>query len=219
MNENRDALIRETIDRIEPSDGARERMLANIRQKAAAQETPAQPEAGKVLPFRRAAKWALPLAACFAITVIGVIVMPKLFHTTEPVDPGPEVQVVNPFVPVEDAAAFERELGITIDAPESAENVSYTIIDGRIADIDFTESGHKYDLRASMEDGDFSGLLGVTANTEQIDAAADAVLTVIRIDDELCTKITWTDGRVTYILSNTDGASEAEIKTIYKKLK
>ena len=59
--------IRNSIDRIEPADGAKERMLKNIRQKAAMQqpaEQPAQPKKNpKVISFHRIARWAAPVAA------------------------------------------------------------------------------------------------------------------------------------------------------------
>ena len=42
---------------------------------------------------------------------------------------------------------------------------------------------------------------------------------MIRSGDEFYRKVSWGDGKITFILSNTDGASEDEIKAVYEKIK
>ena len=224
MNENRDERIRESIDGIEPADGARERMLANIRRKAAEQADredtePKQPEKAKILPFKRIRKWALPIAACFAVAVIGAVVLSNPSKPSDPSEPGTDVQIPGPVGDIQDAEEFERRLGITTDAPEGAENVVYSILDGNMADIIFDLEGHQYDLRASKQSGDFSGIYATVIREEPVDASTDAVLTTYRSGDEIYLKITWTDGATTYILSNADGASADEIRAVYEKAK
>ncbi|MCR4646204.1 MAG: hypothetical protein K5695_12485 [Oscillospiraceae bacterium] len=220
---NKDERIRRSIDEIEPAEGARERMLANISRKAAEQTAPedtkSKPGTVKVLPFKRIMKWAMPIAACFVIAVIGVTVMNNTIKTTEPFGTEDNVQIANPFAGVDNAAEFERVLGISIDAPKGAENVEYSIVDNEMADIVFDFEGHCYNIRASKAGGDFSGLNGIEEKTEQIDAKHNAMLTVIRSGDEFYLKITWTDGQTTFILSNTDGASEDELKAVYERVK
>ncbi len=220
MNENRDALIRETIDRIEPSDGARERMLANIRRKAERQA--AAPEGtGKtsVSASLRLKRWTLPIAACLVIAVASAAFLPKLFHSGD--DPGlttggPDLtQITNPFVQVEDAAAIEQALDIRVDAPDGAEDVVYSVVDGEIADISFLYGDHGYTLRASRQGGDFSGLYGQPVTEEQIDSANDAVYVALREGEESSSKITWTDGKITYVLLNTDGADADAMQRLY----
>ena len=164
-------------------------------------------------------KWAMPIAACFVISVIGVTVMPKIIHSPEASNPGSSVEIANPFVSVDNADQFDAILGISIDAPAGAENVEYSIVDNEMADIVFDFEGHSYNMRASKAGGDFSGLNGIEAKTEQIDAKNNAVLTVIRSGDEFYRKITWSNGKITFILTNTDGASDDEMKAVYAKIK
>lgn len=221
MNENRDERIRESIDGIGPSDGARERMLANIRRKAAEQtlREEKQPEKAKSVPFKRVVKWALPIAACFAVAVIGAAVISNPSKPSGLPDTGTDVQLPSPAADIQDAEEYETIPGITADAPADAENVVYSIIDGSIADIIFDLKGHQYDLRSSKQGGDFSGIYATVIGEEPIDASTDAVLTTYRSGDEIYLKITWTDGAATCILSNTDGASADEIKAVYEKVK
>ncbi|MCR5322267.1 MAG: hypothetical protein K6E85_03215 [Lachnospiraceae bacterium] len=223
MKENRDERIRESINEIEPAEGARDRMLVNIKRKAeeenARNDAQVKTKDSKILPIKRIMKWAMPIAACFVIAVIGVTVMKNTIRITDPPGSEENVQIANPFAGVENAAEFERVLGISIDAPEGAENVEYSIVDNEMADIVFELEGHVYNIRASTVGGDFSGLNGIEAKTEQIDARNNAVLTVIRSGDEFFRKITWTDGSVTFILSNTDGTSDDEMNAVYEKIK
>lgn len=223
MKENRDEHIRESINKIEPAEGAKERMLANIKRKAAeqviAENAESKPEKAKILPFRRIMKLVMPVAACFVLAVIGVTVMPNIIHSPESSNPGDHIEIPNSFMSINSAVEFENILGISIDAPDGAENVGYSIIDNELADIVFDFEGHSYNIRASKLSGDFSGLNGIEAKTEQIDAKNNAVLTVTHSGDEFYRKVSWGDGKITFILSNTDGASEDEIKAVYEKIK
>lgn len=221
MSDRRSEWIHESIDQIEPAAGTRERMLENIRCKAekqAAETAQESKQKKKVLLFSKAVRWAMPIAACFVITIVGVFVMPNIINQPT-VGATDNVEIANPFVPIENAEAFQRQLGIAIDAPAGAKDINYSILDGNMADIYFILDGHAYSLRASAQSGDFSGLNGIEAKTEQLDSEKNAVLTVIRSGDDLFTKITWTDGKVNYVLSNTDGASEAEVKAVFGNIR
>lgn len=207
--------IERAIESIEPRDGAKERMLANIKRKAAEQNRETSETKKKAPAFADIAKWALPIAACLVIAVVGIKVIPQLAAPDEPSD----VLVGSPFVTVDSADEFEKQLGITIDAPEGASGIEYAIIDGNIAEVYFSYDEKTYSLRASGQSGDFSGLYGVEAAAEQLDSANNAVLTTIRSGDQTFLKLTWTDGKVNYILSDTDGGNEDEIKKIYGLVK
>ena len=224
MSDNRDDRFRESINNIEPAAGAKERMLENIRRKAAEQPTETQQEIqqkthqkAKIVSFNKILKWAMPIAACFVIAVVGVTYMLPLFNQQTPSESGE--QIPNPFVTVNSASDIEDALGFSVDAPQEAENVEYSILDGKMADIYFSIDDHAYSLRASAQSGDFSGLYGIEAKIEQLDSEKNAVLTVIRSGDDLFTKITWTDGKVNYVLSNTDGASESEVKAVFDDIR
>ncbi len=81
---------------------------------------------------------------------------------------GDGVQIPNPIVEVEDAAAFE-ELGISFDAPEGAADVVYSIISDEIAQIQFTYGGRAYTYRASCvtDIEDMHGVYETFDDTEQ----------------------------------------------------
>lgn len=211
-------IIKNSIESIEPREGARERMLENIKQKAA-QETrvvqPAPAAKGKAPMFMKIAKWALPIAACLVVAVTAVKVIPILTAPPYP-DDDQGVMIGNPFEPVNSPEEFEKRLGITLDAPEGAGEIEYSIIDDTAADIRFTFGKNAYCLRASTQSGDFSGVNGVEAASEQIDSENSAVLFTIKSGADNFLKLTWSDGKVNYILSNTDGGSADEIKRIYE---
>lgn len=207
--------IGRAIESIEPRDGAKERMLANIKRKAAEQNRETSETKKKALPFAKIAKWAMPIAACIVVAIVGIKVIPSLDAPEEPSN----VLVGSPFVTVDSADEFEKQLGIAIDAPEGASGVEYAIIDSNIAEVYFSYDENAYCLRASEQSGDFSGLNGVEAATEQLDSANNAVLTTVRSGDQTFLKLTWTDGKVNYSLSNTDGGNKDEINEIYRLVK
>lgn len=207
--------IRKAIESIEPRNGAKERMLANIKHKASEQKQETFDTKKKALSFAKVAKWTLPIAACLVVAVVGIKVIPQLSAPDEPLG----VLVGNPFVTVKSADEFEKQLGIVIDAPEGASGVEYTIIDSNIAEVYFSYGEDVYSLRASEQSGDFSGIYGVEAATEQFDSANNAMLTTICSDDQTFLKLTWTNGKVNYILSNTNRVNKDEIKEIYELVK
>ena len=222
MNENKDERIRDALDSIEPAAGAKERMLNNIKKKAAAQqEAPvtSQPQQkAKVISFTKITKWVLPVAACFALLIVGIKFMPNLFDTPSPVDPNPGVQIPAPVVSVGSAEEIAEKLNIEIDAPNGADNVQYSIIDGEIAEIQFTWKSGAYILRASAQSGDFSGLFGDEINTEQIDFKNNALLSTVLCVEDQYYKITWTDEKTTFYIFSTVNDADA-IKEVYELVK
>lgn len=212
MSENR---IQDAINSVEPEAGAKERMYQNILKKAQQASVPAETPAEKKkkpIPFVR---YALPVAACFCLLVIGAT---HLLPWNTPNDPnGGNMQVSNPFAEVSSAEDF-KTIGITLDAPAGAQNVQYTIIDNEIAEVRFEMDGKNYTARASAQSGDFSGLYGSEEEIETIDAAQDAVLSAVQIDGSQYYKIVWTNGKVSYCLYGTDGAAIEQIKAVYDSI-
>ncbi len=213
MNENNS--FKEIIDKIEPEDGARERMLNNIKRKAAEQQA-AQKSAKKSSAFMKIARWALPAAACSAIAVVGFNVVPRL--VSPPIESS-GVEIPNPFQTVNSADDFEQQLHFRADAPAGSEDTAYSILDGSIAQVDFIYGGKSYTLRASRQSGDFSGINGTLIKSDKIDAQTDAVLDTIRGTDYNYFKLKWTNGAVTFILSNGDETTAESITEIYQKIK
>ncbi len=208
MSENK---IKEAISSVEPEAGAKERMYRNIMDKAAK-----KPPQKTAKPPVRLTRYALPIAACLCIVIVGLV------HFLSPdadIDSNDGmVMGGNPFVEVESAEAF-RELSITLDAPDDAENVSYAVIDGKIAHVQFELDGKGYIARASAQDGDFSGIVGEEILIETVDAKTSAVLSEVQSDGASYYKIVWTNGKVSYCLYGTDGAEREQLIAAYEALK
>lgn len=205
MNEK----IKNSIDKIEPEFGAKERMYQNILKKAAKAEKP------KMSPTK-ITRLALPIAACVCVVILGVTrFLPGGIEDT------PEESTIlggNPYVEVVDASAF-APLGITVDAPEDADDKSYAIIDGEIAEMKFSLGGHSYRLRASKSD-DISGMNGEIISREPIENGGDAeIITLNILGVGECRLVEWTSDGINFSLSNSDGAAIDELRAVFEKLK
>ena len=208
MKENE---IKRAFEEIEPEPGAQERMYANILKKAAAQqaaqapaepiekEVPAEPPRKKVIPLWR--RWG-SLAACLVIVAAACVALPRLWNGSQPSDP--PVLGGSPFEDVSGPEDFEK-LGFAIDAPEGAENVTYTIADGEIARVDFTLDGHEYTYEAAKLDGNFSCAVGEAVGSVSISAEYGAVLDRLSADTW---RAHWSLDGVNCYLTNFDGAAE-----------
>lgn len=85
-------------------------------------------------------------------TVSDSVASPTPFVTAEPT-----VQLPNPIVEVEGPADFS-DLGFIITPYQQAENVSYSIIDGKVAQIIFTLDGQTFTYRGAATTEDISGV-------------------------------------------------------------
>lgn len=217
--------VREEIDKIEPANGAKERMLQNIKRKAAEQQNAQVQETiqSKTIPFEKIAKWAAPLAACIVIAVVGVAVFRQQsvpvtpVESSEPLESG--VLVGSPFSDEMTADELREQLGIDFKIPVNAENVVCYIMDGNIGDVRFDLDGGSYTLRFSEQSGDFSGIYGAPLSSEKIDASTNAVLDTIDDVAYPMFKISWTNGKLNYILSNSGETTAETMEAIYEEIK
>lgn len=200
--------IKSSISSVEPENGAKERMYQNIMKKTQQQTAPAKKKS-KTISF---ARYALPVAACLCLIIFGAA---RLIPWSTP--GGNDVQVGNPFAEVDSAENF-KSIAISLDAPDDAENVRYAIIDNEIVDVQFELGGAGFTARASVQSGDFSGLNGSEEELETIDAAYNAVLSVVHIDSEDIYKVTWTNGKANYCLYAADGVQSEQVKTAYEAI-
>ncbi|MCR5584774.1 MAG: hypothetical protein K6F63_04985 [Lachnospiraceae bacterium] len=244
MSDNNDKRIKEALESIEPAEGAKERMLANIKRKAAEQSETAReinsPEkmnmeeniknvtvnaskessenTVKVARINRIVRWAAPLAACLVLVLAGSLVIPRLLNNSGKTIGGNNVQIANPIVEVENADAIKNQLGLDIDAPKGAENVTYSVIMGQTGEVRFDLDGHNYTFRGSKETDIIIGLYGSEEKAEKLDTKKNAELTVLRSGEESYKMINWEDGKTKFVIANTDGASEDQIKAVFSKL-
>lgn len=224
MSENE---VKKAFNAIEPEDGTRERMYANILKKAAAQRAAAPEENADApaaesnaspktvpLPARRPTpRWKRysAMAACLALVTTLTIGFLHPFFAGDSEGNEPPVLGGSPFEDVQSAADFEEKLGFVIDAPEGAENVTYCIYDGEIACVDFTLDGHEYTYEASKLDGNFSRAEGEAVGSTALNAEYGATLDRVSLDTW---RAHWNRDDVSYYLTNFDGAEESAITEI-----
>lgn len=228
MSENE---VKKAFNAIEPEDGTRERMYANILKKAAAQRAAAPEENADApaaesnaspktvpLPARRPTpRWKRysAMAACLALVTTLTIGFLHPFFAGDSEGNEPPVLGGSPFEDVQSAADFEEKLGFVIDAPEGAENVTYCIYDGEIACVDFTLDGHEYTYEASKLDGNFSRAEGEAVGSTALNAEYGAVLDRVSPDTW---RAHWNRDDVSYYLTNFDGAEESAITEVANAL-
>ena len=224
MSENE---VKKAFNAIEPEDGTRERMYANILKKAAAQRAAAPEENAEApaaesnaspptvpLPARRPTpRWKRysAMAACLALVTTLTIGFLHPFFAGDSEGNEPPVLGGSPFEDVQSAADFEEKLGFVIDAPEGAENVTYCIYDGEIARVDFTLDGRGYTYEAAKLDGNFSRADGEAVGSTALNAEYGATLDRVSLDTW---RAHWNRDDVSYYLTNFDGAEESAITEI-----
>lgn len=224
MSENE---VKKAFNAIEPEDGTRERMYANILKKAAAQRAAAPEENADApaaesnaspktvpLPARRPTpRWKRysAMAACLALVTTLTIGFLHPFFAGDSEGNEPPVLGGSLFGDVQSAADFEEKLGFVIDAPEGAENVTYCIYDGEIARVDFTLDGRGYTYEAAKLDGNFSRADGEAVGSTALNAEYGATLDRVSLDTW---RAHWNRDDVSYYLTNFDGAEESAITEI-----
>ncbi|MBO4669364.1 MAG: hypothetical protein J5648_05255 [Lachnospiraceae bacterium] len=196
MAEKNESNIREAIDRIEPAEGAKERMLQNIRAKAAMENATknAQKKSQRMLWFKL-----LPAVAAVVIIVVGAIVLKdrnslKPKNTNEPdgtltaggVD---ETKVVS-YSKVE----FKDETGEDPELPPLATEVTYHKgYDGYY--VAFAKGGHRYKLFLFRPENGVMRYVAVS------------YVEGVTVEE-------WEQGDTILRLVNDDGATQEEMKEI-----
>lgn len=159
----------------------------------------------KLLSILTAAALLIAFAACAA----------------RPPAPGPTetaAQLPNPVVDVPDASAFSK-LGVAIGAPQGAEDVSYSIIAGKIAQILFAYGGRGYTYRAAKTDEDISGVYE-TFDDNMLSTVVDAdgysveVTTRTIGGGENGALASWTCGAAQYTLYTGDAANADDVAAL-----
>ena len=123
--------------------------------------------------------------------------------------------IANPVVVVDSSDAF-KDIGLNLVARPGAENVVYSIIDGKIANIDFVYKGHEYTSRAAKTDEDISGLYGEVVREVDTGLWGESngggpILREISDGENTFLSLTWTSHDETIVLINTDGATDMEL--------
>ncbi len=202
MSDKLNEILKERIENIVPDDGAGERMLENIRRKAANGQDSGN---NKVILWKKIIKFAAPVAACIAVVIIVNHMHGRLDVTSDSTktaarDNAAIMEGVCTAQPPKAVSAeqVKESLGIEFTIPEDAYDAEYFIAAEDEAYVRFLYNGHQYEVRAYKND----------AQAESNSAG-----------DELFYRATWTKGELTYMLINADGADKADIDTVYNETK
>ena len=113
--------------------------------------------------------------------------------------------IPNPIVEVDGSAAFEQQLGISLEAPENAMDAAYSIINKALAQINFTLDSAEFTYRASNTTDDISGIYGdfdKEVTTQDIDGVSESTqITIKTMTDESFILAIWFVGETQYSLS------------------
>ncbi len=137
----------------------------------------------------------------------------------------------SPFVEVDGPEDF-LPLGVTLTAPEGAQECGYYIAFDRFACITFTWNGHSYTYMAAKEDFDFSGLKGAVTETisvapEETSDTLTGILEKIQIQPDESVgedspsygwKGFWETDDTRFYLSNEDDAPTEDLKQLILQL-
>lgn len=207
MNETRDDRIRESIEEIEPAAGAKERMLENIRRKAAAQNAETEPRITQVNTIatpRKSNRRIVILrnvvlaAACVALAIFGAV---KLLP-------------VKPDAPVIGSDVITA--GGTLILPEEAANVTYATEDTDYTKVSFDYKGWKCELYVSDSADALPGF-GKESEQAVFDAKNDATYCELPEAGGKY-KLSWKLSGKTYVLLGPGGMGTETIRELYQKI-
>lgn len=198
MNENK---IKDSISKIEVNQYQKNKMYNNILEKANNKQS--------INPSRYYLRYGLSF--CCLLIIVSLIILPNFSNNDT-------IQTSNPFMEVENAQAF-KTIGIDVDAPDNATDKSYIIIDNQIAYITFKIDGIDYEIKASQQQGDFTGISGSIVQQESIDSKLNANLYIINTKLESYYLINWTDGKVIFNLYSNQCSDSSLLINIYNSIK
>ncbi|MGM9598010.1 MAG: hypothetical protein ACI3XO_09380 [Eubacteriales bacterium] len=201
--------IKDAFDRVEPGEGAEQRMYQSILEKSSRRQKESQTGAWAKAGYPTVRRL-LPLAACLVLIVAAGALALNIDRIYNGDDTDPPIMVGSPIQEVDGCGDFEP-LGFTIDAPTGSSETSYYIMDGSIARVNFSRDGHVYDYSASKQEGDFSGVCGETVSSISVVPQYNGVLELI---GGSVWRASWSNGDITYYLCNSDGADETEITAL-----
>ena len=126
---------------------------------------------------------------------------------------GCNAQTDNPLVTVDGPEDFKKT-GVSIEAPLGAEDAVYTIVDGKVAQVEYTLSGVSFVYRGSTK-VDAEALHGIYETFDQQETTFSAesegwnvTLTIRTVEDgEKGALALWSHGSANYSLWNPDPVS------------
>lgn len=192
----------EIMDRIEVTPEMRERVLRRIQ---AEEISPVRP---RVLNFPKLKKY-LSAAACLALIIAGVAVLPRLVQFQPPdehVQAVPQIEEAASLDELSGLVGFEVKTGFAL--PFELEETTYCAYWSELAQIQYSGQGQTATYRQSAGTQDNSGDYSSYGDTVQIDAGGLTV--TLKGDAGRYVLAVWTDGTFSYSLHLSQGIAETE---------
>ncbi len=123
-------------------------------------------------------------------------------------EPLSNTNLPNPIVDAD--AAGLAALGLPIDAPQNAQNISYSIISNQIAQVFFTADGVSYNYRAAKSEEDISGVYETFEDVHDVLIDGDgwtAAITVKMVKEADGGLAAWRFGDTSFSLFTSDPVS------------
>lgn len=196
----------ELMGKIKVTEELRRRVMENVRNA----DIDSKP---KIIRFPNLRRFGA-IAACLALVLAGVLVVPNLFN---PAESNPPVEMGNGIVECESAEALSKAVNFPIldlkTLPFDVTKTDYRSYWGEVAEIAYTGAdGQSAVYRKSPGSDDNSGDYNVYDSTEKI--TVNTLTVELKGSSEGYTLACWTDGTYAYSLSLSSGIDAAEWNTI-----
>lgn len=196
----------EIMDKVEVTDEMRERILVNISEKVSKRKK-------KVIFFP---KWRYlsALAACVAIVLLCVTVLPGILNTKQPNEDN--VAIGNEITECQDIAELSQYAGFKMneitDIPFDIVEHTYTWLFDEIAQIEYVGNSNTITYRVARSEGDISGDYNTYTKIREEMVESNRV-TMKGSEDKVYVAI-WQSGEYSYAVCSSNGISYSEMKAI-----
>lgn len=196
----------EIMEKVEVTDEMRERILVNISEKASKRKK-------KVIFFP---KWRYlgALAACVAIVLLCVTVLPGILNTKQPNED--KVAIGNEITECQDIAELSQYAGFKMneitDIPFDIVEHTYTWLFDEIAQIEYVGNSNTITYRVAMSEDDISGDYNTYTKIREEMIESNRV-TMKGSEDKVYVAI-WQSGEYSYAVCSSNGISYSEMKAI-----
>lgn len=196
----------EIMEKVEVTDEMRKRILSNISEKASKRKN-------KVISFPNW-RYLSTLAACVAIVLLCVTVLPGILNTKEHNEDN--VAIGNGIIECEDIAELSQYAGFKMneitDIPFDVVEHTYTWWFDEIAQIEYVGNGNTITYRVAKSEDDISGDYNDYTQTRE-EMFKNNKVTMKGNEDKVYVAI-WQSGEYSYAICSSNGISYSEMKAI-----
>ena len=193
----------EIMEKVEVTDEMRERILANVSEKASKMDK-------KVLVFSNWKRLST-LAACAAIVLLCITVLPSIVNTNKPTEV--DLELANEIIECRDIDELSQYAGFAInelsDIPFDIVECSYTWWFDSFAQIEYVGDDNAITYRVAESEEDISGDYNDYSQIQE-ETIGQNVVTIKGNDDQAYLAI-WTAGKYAYSISSSEGIPYTEM--------